>query len=376
MRKIFFSTYICVLLLFVVFSYIFVDRNLFYLRDVYTGFALNHKGIATIMYMVFIFLFFLFYFFLCSWVKKNKIRVREFLFLFGITVGILLLAYPAMLSYDVFNYMTTAKVIFLYHENPYVVMPIEFINEPFLSFTRAANKVALYGPAWILLTGIPYIFSFQNFLLLLFGFKILVTSFYIGTIYLIWRLTKNHTASVLFALNPLVVIETLVSGHNDIVMMFFVLLSYYFIQKKKNLMSIIAFILSALIKYVTLALLPVFIFLVLKTLRKEKINWNKIFSLSVLTMIGVFLLSPIREEFYPWYVIWFFSYAILLEKKHPLFIVSVILTFSTLLRYIPVIFTGSYEGITPIAKEILTFFPLVVVGGFFVLRKLYKTYVV
>ena len=36
-------------------------------------------------------------------------------------------------------------------------MPIEIPNEPYLAFTRAANKTALYGPVWILLTAIPHL---------------------------------------------------------------------------------------------------------------------------------------------------------------------------------------------------------------------------
>lgn len=375
MKNTLISTYIATLLLFATFSYAFVDSNLSYLQDLHTGFVHQQRAITTFIYAVFILLFSIFYILFSWWVNTKKLSTSEIRWLITVTVVLLFFSYPAMLSYDIFNYLTTAKVAFFYHENPYVIMPIEFSGEPFLSFTRAANKIALYGPAWILLTGIPYIFSFGNFLLLLFGFKILVTVFYVGTIYLIWRLTKNYVPIVLFAFNPLVVIETLVSGHNDVIMMFFTLLSYYLIQKKKILMSIFVFMFSVLIKYVTIILLPVFIYIILKTFRKEKINWKRVFSFSGWLMIGVFLLSPLREEFYPWYVVWFLSFAVLLERKHLLLIVSIILTFSTLLRYTPVIFTGSYEGITPIAKEILTFIPLVIAGGFFILRKFYKTYV-
>src|SRR5581483_4454944 len=91
----------------------------------------------------------------------------------GVSVSLLLLAYPTMLSFDIFNYIATAKVLFHYHENPYIIMPMEFIGDPLLHYTRAANKVALYAPFWIFITGSPYVLGFKNIFLILFNFKIL-----------------------------------------------------------------------------------------------------------------------------------------------------------------------------------------------------------
>ena len=143
----------------------------------------------------------------------------------------MLLSYPAILSYDIFNYIGTSKVLFIYHENPYLQMPIEFIGDPILMFTRAANKVALYGPLWVFLSGIPYAISFGNYFVSVFVFKIFVSVFYVGIVYLIRKLTNSYFSILLFAANPLVIIETFVSGHNDVVMMFFALLAFYLLKK-------------------------------------------------------------------------------------------------------------------------------------------------
>src|SRR5260221_3326430 len=116
-----------------------------------------------------------------------------------------------MLSYDIFNYIATAKVLFLYHENPYIIMPIEFLGDPFLLFMHAANKLALYGPFWIIMTGIPFLFSVKNFILSLLLFKLFVASFYFGTILFFNKLAKNLLSIFVFGLNPLVIIETSVS---------------------------------------------------------------------------------------------------------------------------------------------------------------------
>lgn len=374
-NKFFIFGFLTTLFLFVIFSYAFVDPNLFYLRFLYSGFFSNYREASAIIYIILISLFFLFYGFISLQVYENKIKTNVVMVLIGITLGVTFLSYQAMLSHDIFNYLTTAKVFFFYHENPYVVMPIEFVGEPYLAFTRAANKIALYGPTWLILSGIPYVLGFGNFILTLFNFKLFIAFFYVANGIILSKLKKNTFPLVLFLLNPLVVIETLVSAHNDIVMVFFALLSYYLIQKKKIFIAIIAFILSVLIKYATIMLLPVFVYLVLKTLQKEKINWNKIFSFSGWIMLGVFLLSPLREEFYPWYVIWFFSFAVLVKKKSILFIMSLILTFTTLFRYVPVIYTGSYGGITPLIKEIVTFIPPSIAILILAIRKFVQTYV-
>jgi len=192
MKKITFILYGIFLLLFSIFSYAFIDPNLFYLKDIYTGLAFSNRLLTTIFYISSIIIFFVFYGIFIYLGIKKKISLKEICVLLGITIVGLIFSYPAMLSYDIFNYIATSKVLFFYHENPYLIMPIEFIGDPLLAFTHAANKIALYGPFWILLTGAPYLFGFGNFVITLFSFKIFVAFFYLLTIFLIWKMSKKH----------------------------------------------------------------------------------------------------------------------------------------------------------------------------------------
>lgn len=357
-KPVLFVSYTVFLLFIVTFSYLFIDPNLFYLKKLYTGFAFQERTITITVFVVIIFLSFAYYLTFLRLLHKKQLGLKEVKILIGVTIGILFFSYPAMLSYDIFNYIATAKVLFFYNENPYIVMPIEFLGEPMLAFTRAANKVALYGPVWILLTGIPYFLSFGNFLLTLFGFKLFAALFYIATIYLIFRMTNSVLPVVLFGLNPLIVIETLISGHNDIVMIFFALLAFYFLQKKNILLAVCLLIISIFIKYATFFLLPAFLYALWRTLKKQKINWRKVFFYASILMYAIFFLSSFREEIYPWYAIWFLSFAFLIPEKKLLLFISLIFSFSLLLRYIPFMLTGNYFGMTPVLKIALTFFPL------------------
>lgn len=369
MKRILITTYTATLFLFAVFSYAFIDPNLFYFKFLYTGFALEYREVITIIYAAFIFLFSIFYFLFLWWVNTKKLSLLEVKWLIGITAVVLFFSYPAMLSYDIFNYLTTSKVTFFYQENPYIVMPIEFIGEPFLSFTRAANKIALYGPLWILLAGIPYFLSFGNFFLLLFGFKLFVLLFYIFSAILIWRMTKNLFQTTFFALNPLIVIETLVSGHNDIVMVFFTLISFYLLHHKRVYFAAIFLILSILIKYATIFLIPIFLYCLWNIYTKQKIEWEKVYQLSAILMFFVFLLSPIREEIYSWYAIWFLGFASLMSVKKFIFQASIVFSFSLLLRYTPYMLLGTYLTPTPLIKNIFTFIPPLLFTIYYVVKK-------
>src|SRR3990167_2891549 len=174
MKKLIIILYSAFLFSFTIFSYVFIDPNLSYLKDFYSGFALSNRLPTTFFYSLSVLIFFIFYGIFIYLGIKKKLNYKDVFTLIGVTAVILFFSYPAMLSYDIFNYIATSKVLFFYNENPYVVMPIEFLNEPFLSFTRATNKIALYGPVWIVLTGIPYFLGIGNFIVTLFSFKLLV----------------------------------------------------------------------------------------------------------------------------------------------------------------------------------------------------------
>lgn len=361
MKKILFIVYAIFLISLTIFSYLFIDPNLIYLQRLYSGFAFEHRMITAFLYLLIVILFFTFYFLFLLLLYKKILNHKDIKWLIVVTVAILFLSYPAMLSYDIFNYITTSKVLFLYHENPYIIMPIEFIGEPFLSFTRAANKIALYGPFWIVLTRLPFILGLGNFVIVLFNFKLMIALFYLMTLYVIWKLSKDVLAVFIFALNPLVILETIVSSHNDIVMIFLVLLSLLFFKNKKVLYAVILFVLSIFIKYASLMLTPIVIYLLIQTLKKKQVNWDKCFYFSGLLMFAAFLLSPIREEIYPWYAIWFLSFVVLFYQKKMLLKISIALSFGLMLSYIPFMFLGTYNSPTPTIKTLVTFTPVIMV---------------
>lgn len=369
MKKIFLLSYIFFLFLVVIFSYSFIDPNLFYLKRYVPDFLFFSPQVKTILYIAMVIIFFIFY---GGWIfllKRGVLKQREVFFGVYLTVALLFFSYSAMLSHDIFNYIATAKILFFYRENPYLIMPIEFLRDPLLLFMHAANKTALYGPLWILLTGVPYLLGLGNFILILFLFKGLVVTFFLGTVFLLKKMTKDTMGLALFVFNPLVVIETLISNHNDIVMMFFVILAFALFRKRRFFLSLLSLLLSILIKFATVFLIPVFLLTLWEVKRGKKVSEHRPFALGLLAMIIIFTLSPLREEMYPWYAIWLLVFLPFLYTRTVLRVLLIALSFGLLFRYVPYMFLLTHFGISPFLKVLVTLIPLIAVGLYYLVLK-------
>ncbi|HUD20172.1 MAG TPA: hypothetical protein VMR81_07050 [Patescibacteria group bacterium] len=356
------ASYVVSTVLFVIFSYGFVDKNLVLSNNpLYLGLhgwlsalAFNERPLVTGIYLVFLVIFFVLYAWAYRMTKRRELRGRDIILTVAVTYGILVFAY-SLVSYDIFNYMTTAKMLFTHHENPYIVMPIEIPNEASLAFTRAANKVALYGPTWLLLSGIPHVLGFGNVWLTMISFKLFVTLWLIGGLYLIYKVTHQWQAVILFGLNPLILIEIVVSGHNDIVMMVLALLGLHLLQKSSVVDKLIgwkALALSILVKGATAVLIVPLLL---------KLKGNKLYRMSFWLLFAVFIIfTPLREELYPWYAVWFFLFAVVMPSDIAWFEQGLTIAFSIglELRNLPYMFMGYYAGPGPTLRTLLTVVPV------------------
>src|SRR3989338_9479165 len=238
-----------------------------------------NRSLSTSFYILIVLLLFGFYFFFLSLASKNKISKKQVWFLTIISTVILSFSYNAF-SYDVFNYMFDARIVTHYGQNPYLHKALDFSSDPMLNFMRWTHRTYPYGPAWLFLT-VPLSFiGFNFFLFTFFLFKFLGSLSFLGTAYFIAKILKKASPKnelfglSLFVFNPLVIIETLVSSHNDMVMIFFGVLSLYLLVNKKYITSILYLIFSIGIKFATVSLLPIFLF-PLFTKNKSQIDWAK-----------------------------------------------------------------------------------------------------
>lgn len=362
--------------LLLIYSYGFVDSNLILSTDPFYQFfqpilrnlILNQRQLSTVIYISLLSGFFLLYLWILHVVGKSIRSLSKVITLLVVILPLLLLSYPAF-SYDMFNYIATAKVTYQWKENPWIIMPIDIPNEPALAYTRAANKTALYGPSWIIATSLPYVIGKGSVFFSLLSFKLFITICYVGILTLIWKRTKDLWRVSVFAFNPLILFESILGGHNDMFMMFFAVGGILMLDTSrsyKKLKGMIALIVSILVKGATIVLLPLFF------LRRK--TYIQYFVMAYILMFLVFLVTPFREELYPWYAVWFLSCAAFLPKKNYILLheFNSALSFGLMLRHAPYIFMGYYEGVGPLLRIGATLLPVFI---FFVVRhkRIYHT---
>ena len=263
--------------------------------------------------------------------------------------GILLFSYIAF-SYDMFNYIFDAKIVTFYRENPYLFKALDFPNDPMLSFMRSTHRVYPYGPTWLLLT-VPISFiGFNIFTITFFLFKAMSAVSYVACAHLIYKIAKKLDLKspilpvALFAFNPLVIIESLVSSHNEIVMMAFALLSVNLLLSNKRSLSIGSLIISIGTKYTTVFLLPIYI---LGFINKKYLAAKFMVPIATILMVIAVIVTAASSgqnknpEFQPWYLLSLAPFIVMYENiiVRSLFIgASIVVLFS----YIPFLWSGSW----------------------------------
>lgn len=332
--------FIFIWLLLVLFSFTQQDLNLTIYNNIfswlqYLGFY--RRPLTTGLFLVLVFLIFLSYFKLLK--SRNSWRWLILLIIFALP------AYP-LFSYDIFNYLFNAKMVLLYHANPHLQTAIEFAFDPMLRFMRNVHTPAPYAYGWTGLSLIPGLaWLTKNFTLSFWAMKLFIAVFWFGQLWILQKLVRRLFPQEqwrywLFALNPLVLVETLINGHNDVMMMFFALLSYWFFLNSQKFKSILFLIFSASIKYVTILLLPFF--------------WlKKHFDLPTLFSVGLLLVIFTRPgQLHSWYLIWAFSFAVLSKSKW-LVKVFTALTIGALLRYAPYLYFGHWDSPVNLIRNLI-----------------------
>jgi len=355
--------------LYSIFSFSQTDPNLVLSNwDPYWNFQLklwqlgfHQRPTATLIYIFLIFGLFSTYLILLNQFKKNILTTRQALKLLIISIIILLFSYPA-LSHDIFNYLLNAKMVWYYRANPHINVALDFPQEPWLKFMHNTHTPAPYAYGWTILSLIPSFIGQHSLKLALLLFKIFVIlwfAFLLRFQYFLGRQTKqrntNHSL-LIFALNPLVLIETVSNGHNDVVMMALALASCtLFLKSLKNkpvllLPSLLLLLASASIKYATIIILGSFLLFI--AFKKLKTFWS-FGGIAAITMFSP-LVTTRSQRFLPWYLIWPLSFFPAINEKI-IRELLIVFSFSSLLRYAPFLYHGEYSSIVISQRQLITF---------------------
>jgi hypothetical protein len=222
--------------------------------------------------------------------------------LFGLTLALL----PTLPSDDVFSYVLYGRISVVHHANPLIVAPAAFPDDPFVSLVFWRGVRSVYGPVWLLLssgiTGLAQGLGGQlaTYVAL---FKLLGLLAHLANAALIWAILgrlapkRRLAGTLLYAWNPLCLLEFCASAHNDAVMLTFALLGIYWLVRGREPAALVAFGLSIATKYVLLAVLPFYFVLVARRLLREqtrpaRLAWELAWRLAVVAGVVVVTMLP------------------------------------------------------------------------------------
>ncbi len=242
---------------------------------------------------------FLVYFFAQRHLKVHHFSKDSFklIVFFALLYSFTLIILPPAASGDVYNYVMYSRILTIYQANPYLTYPANFSQDSvYYQIGEDWQKMPTpYGPFWFYLTYLPSLISKNSIALAIFLFKFLGFLFYLGSIFFVYKIliilkiTPKEFTLLLYAWNPLILFEAVNNAHNDMMMGFFIILAIYFSLKRKKIFSFLSLLISVLIKYFTVILLPVVFW---ESWKKTKNHFLKMkyltgILLSIITLVGL-----------------------------------------------------------------------------------------
>jgi hypothetical protein len=316
-----------------VYSYVLQDGNItFFNNSLWTTFRNNavelgyhQRATSWYLFLGIVILLFVFHWY-CIKRAKNVNPVKLAL-LIG---GVLLFSYP-LLSHDFFNYMFDAKILTFYHQNPYMHKALDYPGDPWIRFMHWVHRPYPYGPVFLAVTVIPSFLGMGKFVIHFFLLKATFVGFYLLSVYFLAKIDRKQ--ALFLATQPLLLIEGLVSGHNEIVGLGFAFAGIYYILNKPDWKGRIMMVLSAAVKYMTGSYLIIL---------NPKVKWSKWVNIAAfIGTVALILYPSVTVEFQPWYIL----NLLLFIPLYPHFIQRMQIFFAGLiLSYYPYVLLGEWDS--------------------------------
>jgi Glycosyltransferase family 87 len=217
--------------------------------------------------------------------RSNHTFALRLIWFTTIVSGCIYLLTPASLSDDVYGYASYGRLLSVHHANPYVIAPSAFPQDPTYPLIHWKDAFAPYGPVWIVLSAAVGLISGPDRLGYLVAFRLCAFAAHLLNIWLVTATLRTMGRSartvalgtLLYAWNPLVLLESSAGGHNDVFMLTFILLGLLLSARAErkgpprpqsegkprpySILALVAFTLAGLVK---LTAFPILAFPVLK----------------------------------------------------------------------------------------------------------------
>lgn len=205
-------------------------------------------------------------------------RTLRLVWIATLVAGLIFVFTPGALSHDVFVYAAYGRTVVAHGANPYFVPISAFPHDPFTHLDDWKNATAAYGPLWLGICSLWALILGDDPLRYILAYRLLGFALHLLNTVLVARILRTMGRSqrtillgtLLYAWNPLVLLESILGAHNDTLMITFILAGILlslraerrnFTQFSSSIPPILAFTFATLVKFTAAPLLLFFLVL-------------------------------------------------------------------------------------------------------------------
>jgi hypothetical protein len=178
-----------------------------------------------------------------------------------------LLFLPYVLSSDVYQYIFYGRISALYGGDPGLTVPSAYPQDPFLAYVYWQDMPQKYGPVWTLFSyALTLVVEWLGGYLWLYvlAYKVaalavhLLNTTFLWNILGRWKPSQQAWGTLLYAWNPLALVELVGNAHNDGLMLCLMLLGVWLALQGAFRTAIIMLVSATLVKWIAIVLLSLY----------------------------------------------------------------------------------------------------------------------
>jgi hypothetical protein len=219
--------------------------------------------------------------------RFSRTELLALIVLAAFVAGLVFVCTPALLSHDAFVYAGYGRLLVVYHANPYFVPFSAHWHDPIFQYDDWGSYTAAYGPLWMAVCSLSTLVAGSDPTRYLLFFRLFGLACHLANALLIALILQKMgrtprivaLGTLLYALNPLLLLESSQGAHNDIFMITLILLGVLFTTRAEQsasgrlysaILPACMFALAALVKYTAAPLIVLFVILLAaRSLRPE-----------------------------------------------------------------------------------------------------------
>jgi hypothetical protein len=196
----------------------------------------------------------------------------------AVVVGLVLVCMPVLLSQDLFVYADYGHMLVAYGANPFFVPPATISHDTITRVDNWSFATSAYGPVWMYICALVALVGGDHPEYYYFMFRVFALACYLLNCLLISNILRatgcsprtRALATLLYAWNPLVLLESCLGAHNDVLVNTLMLLSIYlalraerkdFTRLRNYYGPLLVCSLAVLVKFTMLPLVVLFLLL-------------------------------------------------------------------------------------------------------------------